>query len=921
MADSTLALTLRLLVEGQQQLLDVQKIMDSLQDKTINVRVNNTGTGSIDETTQKMAGLGESIVTTQNESDRAAQSLDSNAEKYASMGRTAEDMGTRLGMSGAQATLMGGAAGAAATKVEGLGGSFSRTKGHLSNLTGGMAGFIPMLAGMSLVNTIDQFGQFGHQVELTKDLMGGTAQQASDWTGAANDMGISSRMVAMTVKGLQMNLDALNVSQDKNLDQTQTLAIEANKVTVAQNEYNAAVKKYGENSSEALTKQDALTVAQEHYNQMVSSGGQALNKFTAGAKDLGIQIYDNNGKMLDTNTILMEMANAYANTNDQQRATQDITGMLGQRAYQILPLLQQGASGIQELFQQTRNSGMEMNQQTLDTSVAAEKNIQAIQQDMKGFAMHIAADVEPVMQFVHDHIDAFKTLAEVVAGLVAIKAGWAFGKDLVKDLGEAVDLAKGLGGKVAHIAQFLGGRTSSGAAPPSDSGGVGGALDMTKGIRVFGGPVEVIGKGGLPGLGESAPQPPVTEPLAAGGGGAAAAETFSGAMAPATAALVVAAPAAMVANQLFMQANILKGMHDTLMQDEEAIKKSVGPTNLTAQQWQKILEDLQDHRIKTRGDLLNEVRNLEGTNTATKTTKETWGNILGDAQAFEKFGKGWAPTVQSDLKKVLIHGSDYEAAMGDLSTLIAQGKVTNSEQVASYLKNWNSIQQHATDAQDAQQEYAMLLEQGQIPLGSNINDFITAWNQSKENGDSIQTEMKIMSDLSSQAAQHTTDTAQWLGSLANQIGVPVNTIISDYVTTASFAASSAQHAQDINNLLATGVTDANGVDAKVGSIRASKWGSIVGFEWGGALPHYARGGPIVVGESGPEVFMPPGVGEIIPNHRLQTLGGGAGGGAYNHFDLRGSTFLSDRDIDALIRKMEDRLTTVTLPSAGRQLTR
>lgn len=921
MADSTLALTLRLLVDGQQQLLDVQKTLDSLQDKTLNVRVNNTGAGSIDETSQKVSGLGETIATTTNEADKAATAVDSTTEKYTAMGTTAENMGQRVEAAGTQVTTMGSTSVDTASKVDNMGASFERTRGHLNNLTGGMAGFIPMLAGMSLVGTIQQFGEFGHQVELTKDLMGGTAQQASDWTGAATDMGISSRMVAMTVKGLQMNLDALNVTQAKNIDTTQVLAIEANKVRLAQDAYNAAVKKYGENSDQALTKQDALTVAQEHYNSLVSSGGQALNKFTAGAKDLGIQIYDNNGKMLDTNTILMEMANAYANTNDQQRATQDITGMLGQRAYQILPLLQQGASGIQELFQQTRNSGMEMNQQTLDTATTAEKNFQEIQQRIKGFMMDVASDVTPVIEFVSDHIGAFEKLAETIAGIVAIKAGWAFGKDLVKDLREAVDLAKGLGGKVAHIAQFLGGRTGSGAAPPSDSGGVGGALDMTKGIRVFGGPVEVIGKGGLPGLRESAPQPPVTEPLAAGGGGAAAAETFSGAMAPATAALVVAAPAAMVANQLFMQANILKGMHDTLMQDEEAIKKSVGPTNLTAQQWQKIFEDLQDHRIKTRGDLLNEVRNLEGTNTATKTTKETWGNILGDAQAFENFGKGWAPTVQSDLKKVLIHGSDYEAAMGDLSTLIAQGKVTNSEQVASYLKNWNSIQQHATDAQDAQQKYAMLLEQGQIPLGSNINDFITAWNQSKENGDSVQTEMKIMSDLSSQAAQHTTDTAQWLGSLANQIGVPVNTIISDYVTTASFAASSAQHAQDINNLLATGVTDANGVDAKVGSMRAGKWGGIFGFEWGGMLPHYASGGPIVVGEAGPEIFQPPGVGEIIPNHRLQTLGGGAGGGAYNHFDLRGSTFLSDRDIDALIRKMEDRLTTVTLPSAGRQLTR
>jgi len=43
-------------------------------------------------------------------------------------------------------------------------------------------------------------------------------------------------------------------------------------------------------------------------------------------------------------------------------------------------------------------------------------------------------------------------------------------------------------------------------------------------------------------------------------------------------------------------------------------------------------------------------------------------------------------------------------------------------------------------------------------------------------------------------------------------------------------------------------------------------------------------------------------------------GGGAGGGVT--FDMRGSTFLSDKDIDALVQKIGSRLATVILPSGG-----
>jgi hypothetical protein len=69
---------------------------------------------------------------------------------------------------------------------------------------------------------------------------------------------------------------------------------------------------------------------------------------------------------------------------------------------------------------------------------------------------------------------------------------------------------------------------------------------------------------------------------------------------------------------------------------------------------------------------------------------------------------------------------------------------------------------------------------------------------------------------------------------------------------------------------------------------------------GGGIGKRASGGPVaagmpyIVGEQGPELFIPAGAGNILPNSRLQPAIAGAGSGGSNIlFDFRGSTLLSE----------------------------
>ena len=77
------------------------------------------------------------------------------------------------------------------------------------------------------------------------------------------------------------------------------------------------------------------------------------------------------------------------------------------------------------------------------------------------------------------------------------------------------------------------------------------------------------------------------------------------------------------------------------------------------------------------------------------------------------------------------------------------------------------------------------------------------------------------------------------------------------------------------------------------------------------IPHFAAGGPIpsnmpsLVGENGPELFMPSTAGRIVPNNAL----GGGGGDTHLHIDARGATdpaaveFAVNRAINRAMRQV------------------
>jgi hypothetical protein len=85
--------------------------------------------------------------------------------------------------------------------------------------------------------------------------------------------------------------------------------------------------------------------------------------------------------------------------------------------------------------------------------------------------------------------------------------------------------------------------------------------------------------------------------------------------------------------------------------------------------------------------------------------------------------------------------------------------------------------------------------------------------------------------------------------------------------------------------------------------------SIFGFADGGLPP---TGRPSIVGERGPELFVPGTSGRIVPNHEL--TGGGKGGGATYYIDARGADQTGLARLENMIRQTQASIRPIALSS-------
>jgi hypothetical protein len=467
--EDQLTVTLRMLAEGQQMLTDVLSQLDKLPaERTVKVNVvSDTGAGGI-------SGASDQVQSDVASMNKSMETMPAVAEQTSA--KVSSSMGSK-----------------------GMGGAFSETRGNLNSLTGGMMGFLPLMAGMSLVSATGQFDALAKSVQQFKVMSDTSAEDASKWVGVANIYGLSTNSLSMAMKGLEQHQESLQTTFNKTtgsgiaasiaLDNVkkanEELDVATQKIATDQQKANDAIAKYGKNSIQAQTAEQSLETAQAHrlssqagllraqdeYNKATGQTNNQLSTVQLAAQRLGITLVNNKGQMTSQTQILMEMADAYTRTGGSVQTVADITAILGGRAKALLPMFAQGSQGIQDAMQQTANAGLVMSQSQLSVGVATGKLMNDIKENIKSLFVGIGQFLIPVFDFVDQHIHVFVDLGGAVLGVVAAIKLIKFGTGIVHDAEKIIKAMTG---------------ASAASTLTSPSGATGKIIGATVTVGIFG---------------------------------------------------------------------------------------------------------------------------------------------------------------------------------------------------------------------------------------------------------------------------------------------------------------------------------------------------------------------------------------------------------------------------------------------------
>jgi hypothetical protein len=787
---------------------------------------------------------------------------------------------------------------------KGMGGAFSETRGNLNSLTGGMMGFLPLMAGMSLVSAVGQFDALAKSVQSFKVMSGTSAEDASKWVGVANIYGIATNSLSMAMKGLEQHQESLQTTFNKTTGSGVAASIAMDKLKTANDEYNiasqkvatdqeklnTAVDKYGKNSIKAQSATQTLETAQAHltttqagilraqdeYNKATGQTNDQLSTVQLAAQRLGITLINNKGQMTSQTQILMEMADAYTKTGGSVQTVSDITAILGGRAKALLPMFAEGSQGIKDAMAQTASAGLVMSQSQLSVGVATGKLMNDIKENIKSLFVGIGQFLTPVFDFVDKHVKVFVDLGGAILIAVAAIKLFKFGEGVVSDAGKLLKSFQSMSGLAGTVKNMITGNATTGGVANKIIG-----AQVT--VAVFGPEafeqLKLASGGGVGGsnpLNNVTKDAPAIEAAAAPEEAGIMAKIFGSSAFAAVSTTVGVGMAGMVTAEIV-------GLLTASQSQREATGKArenIGTGRGGGKAFRDILEGK-----GTGGDQQNEAAAQQAADQAeihltAQQVLSSWQTISSSTLDSQTHILAWEQLMRPTLSGQLVAGSDTTVAMDDIARLVKAHQITNATTLAQYESDWNHIQlSTGKTAPQAQTLFEQMLAAKSV-TAQQAPAYITAWNTLVKDG----------IDPASINAQE----------VATQIKLA-----------ASLVALLHANLQVDNNI--PGVTLPNG--------------KVIKYATGGLINEHIvgigqkSGTQYHFGEAGNEAVIPmsgASGGEAAQPISLGSSGGGGGDVMIVHVSFPNSlTFLNNANqIDELSKAIESRLATVRLPHRG-----
>lgn len=106
-------------------------------------------------------------------------------------------------------------------------------------------------------------------------------------------------------------------------------------------------------------------LALKNFTNTTGKAAEGNKRALAAFKAAGVEIGDSNGKLKPTEQLYRDVADAISKIEDPARRARIATGLFGESAYKILPLLKTGSAGLTEFGDAARALGLNLSDETI----------------------------------------------------------------------------------------------------------------------------------------------------------------------------------------------------------------------------------------------------------------------------------------------------------------------------------------------------------------------------------------------------------------------------------------------------------------------------------------------------------------------------------------------------------------------------
>src|SRR5260370_285306 len=143
--------------------------------------------------------------------------------------------------------------------------------------------------GITAVLKTAEAGQAAYQMS---EKFGLAQEQASEWLTVARHLGVNADSLGSGFKFLSKNIENMNLNMAAHVVTSRQVQESSEKLRLATDKYNLAVKQHGANSDQARSALISLQLAQDHFNKITTDTTGKLGPTAQAFSVLGLNAFD-----------------------------------------------------------------------------------------------------------------------------------------------------------------------------------------------------------------------------------------------------------------------------------------------------------------------------------------------------------------------------------------------------------------------------------------------------------------------------------------------------------------------------------------------------------------------------------------------------------------------------------------------------